>query len=446
MLWLLPALTLILLIIASAFFSGGELALMTLDPLKLETAARRGNRLAAMQKRMRGTPQRILSTILLCNNLVNITFATIGTTLTIKHLAPVSGIGEERALVVSTIVMTVLLVVFGELLPKTLAAIAPAKLASIVTYPLFLIDWVLTPFNWLISVVMMPLVLLITGGRSVRQHTASVEDIGTALALAYASGTLHHTDAAVAQEALTFSRKNLGDVMTPRVDFVALPETSTAGEALRLMTESGFSRIPIYASGLDEITGVLMLKDLVRARLQQPQGEQDSQVGWESQPCAPLARRPAFFPETKSIVETLAEMRQLRVHLALVIDEHGGTAGLVSLEDIIEELVGDIRDETDADSSADVISRGAEFVIVTGRARIESLPELAGIELGDSEAVTVGGLMMERLGRPALVGDEISVGEIKVTALKVLGNQIKLMRITRQATKAQPGQPVSDQD
>jgi putative hemolysin len=446
MFWLVSVLTLVLLIIASAFFSGGELALMTLDPLKLETAARRGNRLAAMQKRMRGTPQRILSTILLCNNLVNITFATIGTTITIKHLAPVSGIGEQRALVISTFVMTILLVVFGELLPKTLAAIAPAKLASIVTYPLFLIDWLLTPFNWLISAVMMPVVLLITGGRSVRQHTTSVEEIGTALAIAYASGNLHRTDAAVAQEALTFSRKNLGDVMTPRVDFVALPETSTAGEALTLMTESGFSRIPIYLSGLDEITGVLMLKDLVRSSLREARGGRDAEDRWADQPCGPLARRPAFFPETKSIVETLAVMRQMRVHVAIVIDEHGGTAGLVSLEDIIEELVGDIRDETDADSSADVVSRGAGFAIVTGRARIESLPELSQIELGDSEAVTVGGLMMERLGRPAVVGDEISVGEMKVTALKVLGNQIKLMRITRSVPETRAGQPVSDQD
>lgn len=446
MFWLVSVITLILLILASAFFSGGELALMTLDPLKLETAARRGNRLAALQKRMRGTPQRILSTILLCNNLVNITFATIGTTITIKYIAPVAGISEERALVLSTVVMTVLLVVFGELLPKTLAAIAPAKLASIVTYPLFVIDWLLTPFNWLISTVMMPVVLLITGGKSVRQHTASVEDIGTALAMAYASGTLHRTDAAVAQEALTFSRKNLGDVMTPRVDIVALPETATAGAALMLMTESGFSRLPIYASGLDEITGVLMLKDLVRSSLRESQGGRDPVDRWTDLPCAPLARRPAFFPETKSIVETLAEMRQMRVHLALVIDEHGGTAGLVSLEDIIEELVGDIRDETDADSSADVISRGAGFAIVTGRARIESLPELSSIEITDSEVTTVGGLMMEQLGRPAVVGDEISMGEIKVTALKVLGNQIKLMRITHTAPETPASPPISDQD
>jgi putative hemolysin len=431
MAWILPSVVLVLLIIASAFFSGGELALMTLDTLKLETAARRGNRLAILQRRMRGTPQRILSTILLCNNLVNITFATIGTAITIKHLAPLAGLSEERALVISTVVMTLLLVLFGELIPKTLAAIAPIKLASIVTYPLFVIDWLLTPFNWLVGLLMMPLIKLLSGGRTARHTLTSVEDVGTALMLASASGHMHRTDAAVAHEALTFSHKDLSDVMTPRVDIVAVPDTATVGEALTLMTSSGFSRLPVYHGGLDEITGVLMLKDLVRTSLAAAQAGIDPEDRWAQQPCAASARQPAYFPQAKSVVETLAEMRSRRAHLAIVIDEHGGTAGVVSLEDILEELVGDIRDETDADSSADVIRRGADYVIVTGRARIESLPELDDVELGGSEVMTVGGLMMEQLGRPAVVGDEILLTAVKITALKVLRNSIKLMRIER---------------
>lgn len=429
MAWILPSITMILLILAAAFFSGGELALMTLDPLKLETAARRGSRLARLQQRMRGTPQRILSTITLCNNFVNIAFATIGTALTIKHLAPLAGLNEDHALIISTIAMTLLTVIFSELVPKTLAAIAPSRLASIVTYPLFIIDWILTPFNILILGVLMPLVRLLSGGRSTRHHLTSAEDVGTALSLASASGFLNETDVEVAREALRFSHKDLSDVMTPRVDIIAVPDTATVGEALTLMTQTGFSRLPVYHSGLDEITGVLMLKELVRTSLTAAQQGLDPEDRWARQPCNPFAREPAYFPQTKSIVETLAEMRKMRVHLAIVVDEHGGTAGVVSLEDILEELVGDIRDETDAEHSVDVIRRTAEYTIVTGRARIDSLPELAGIELGDSDVMTVGGLMMERLGRPASVGDEIVLDSIRITALKVLRNSIKLMRI-----------------
>jgi CBS domain containing-hemolysin-like protein len=433
MVLLVPIVILLLLVLGSAFFAGGELALMALDPIRLETLARRGSRLAELQQKLRGAPQRILSTILLCNNLINITFATIAAALALKHLAPIHGVGEKQALVVSTVASTLLLVMFGELLPKTIAAINPARLAAIVTYPLFLIDILLTPFNWLVAMVLMPLVRSLSGGRSTPQHRTSAEDVGTALALAYASGQLSHTDAAVAREALRFSQKDLADVMTPRVDVVAVPETASVGEALTQMTHTGFSRLPVYRENLDEITGVLMLKDLVRASLSAASAGHDPEDRWAQEPCLPHARQPAYFPLTKSIVESLAEMRRVRVHLAVVVDEHGGTAGVVSLEDILEELVGDIRDETDADHSADVIRRGPGFVIATGRTRLDSLPEFAAVQLGDSAAVTLGGLMMERLGRAVVVGDAIAVDGLTVTALKVMRNRIKLLRVEQVA-------------
>ena len=161
------------------------------------------------------------------------------------------------------------------------------------------------------------------------------------------------------QEPCAFASRP-GDVMTPRVDIVAVPETATVGEAAGAdWRESGFLAPAAVSGGLDEITGVLMLKDLVRASLEA--GADRSLIARTVGPGS-RARdwrgKPHTFPETKSIVETLAEMRQMRVHLAVVVDEHGGTAGVVSLEDILEELVGDIRDETDADHSADVIRRG----------------------------------------------------------------------------------------
>jgi putative hemolysin len=176
-----------------------------------------------------------------------------------------------------------------------------------------------------------------------------------------------------------------------------------------------------------------MLKDLVRASLSAASAGHDPEDRWAQEPCLPHARQPAYFPLTKSIVESLAEMRRVRVHLAVVVDEHGGTAGVVSLEDILEELVGDIRDETDADHSADVIRRGPGFVIATGRTRLDSLPEFAAVQLGDSAAVTLGGLMMERLGRAVVVGDAIAVDGLTVTALKVMRNRIKLLRVEQVA-------------
>jgi putative hemolysin len=429
MVLLIPLAIAIVLILTSAFFSGGELALMKLDRITIETNLRKGSKVALLQKRLRAKPQRFLSTILIGYNVANIGLATYAAALSMKLLGP--KLGEQQALAVSTVVMTIIITIFAELLPKTLAALNTEGFARWVTYPLYIMDLVLTPVNWLIELVLTPLVKLFSRGRAVPSEAMGREELATALSMALISGRLEKADAAVAREALHFSQKSLGDVMTPRVDVVAVPEDASVGEAMEVMSNGGFSRLPVYRESLDEIIGVLMLKDLVRLSLRSAQSGRDPEDKWAKQPCAPQARQPAFFPESKTIVSTLAEMRQLRVHLAVVIDEHGGTAGVVSLEDIIEELVGDIRDETDSDHSADVIQRGAGFMIVTGRARLESLPELADVDLGELEASTVGGLMLERLGRPAIVGDMVQVDGVRIVALKVLRTQVKLLRIEK---------------
>jgi CBS domain containing-hemolysin-like protein len=224
------------------------------------------------------------------------------------------------------------------------------------------------------------------------------------------------------------------------------------------MVESGFSRLPVFHEDLDEITGVLLLKDLVTFSLRGARDGRDPRDAWASEPAAPLKREVVSYPGTKGVDETLAELRRERTHLAVVVDEHGGTAGVVTLEDILEELVGDIQDESDSAHSADVIRRHGGVLLVTGRARLDSLPELDSVELGETEATTLGGLLMERLGRPAVVGDSIWLPPqpvyrpphagnghgangagtgaeepapqgLKVTALKVLRTRIKLMRV-----------------
>jgi CBS domain containing-hemolysin-like protein len=212
------------------------------------------------------------------------------------------------------------------------------------------------------------------------------------------------------------------------------------------MTESGFSRLPVYHEDLDEIVGVLLLKDIVTWSLGQAEGGRDPQDRWATAPVMQFLREAPRYPHTKGVVDTLAELRRERTHLAVVVDEHGGTAGIVTLEDILEELVGDIQDESDSYHSADVVRRSGGVLLVTGRARLDSLPELEAVELGETESTTLGGLLMERLGRPAVVGDtlylpprsdhwladgqdEAPAQGLQVTALKVMRTRIKLMRV-----------------
>ena len=418
----------IALLMVSAFFSGGELALMALDQLNVETEARKGSQIAKLQRYLRSRPQRFLSTILIGNNIANVSLATYAAWLANKYLVGQLGLAQELALAISAGVMTVLITIFSELLPKTLAALNTRKFAQAVTYPLYICNILLTPVNVLTEKVVLPMIHLLTGGNTKSEQKIQRDELATAISLARTGGGQHSKDIAMAHGAMGMAQRDLEDVMTPRVDLVAIADNATAGEALQQMLDSGFSRLPAYGKDLDDISGFLLMKDLVRLSLR---GAADSNNGWSASPVKPLLRKIAHLPETKGVVETLSEMQRQRVHLVVVVDEHGGTAGIVSMEDILEELVGEIVDESDKDGSMDVLRQGESYLIVSGKARIGQLPELHSFDTKGYEASTVGGLMLEVLGRPAVVGESIEVDGAKITAVKVLQNRIKLLRIDR---------------
>jgi putative hemolysin len=419
----------VLWLLLLAFFAGGEIMVLALDPLRLETESAAGSRSARILRRLRLDPQRFLTSMLIGNNVASMSLAAYFTSQSITLLGGPGGLSIESATLFSAVTMIVVQTLFGELIPKTLAAVSGQRLSQRLALPLLWTQHLFTPFSWLLESAIRPLIRLLSGGRTGMGEQLGLADLETALQMAHRSGQLHKTDAAVASEALDFSHTSLGEVMTPRVDVVAVEEGVTIGTALTVMTDSGFTRLPVYRDSLDEITGALLLKDLVQRSLRWAIGGRDAEDRWVAEPAAPHLRQVAHFPATKSIVEALAEIRQQRLHLAVVVDEHGGTAGIVTLEDILEELVGDIRDETDHDHSVDVVRRYDDHVIVTGRARLDQLPELAGLDLEGSETSTIGGLMMERLGRPAVVGDQIQLGGVLITALKVLRTRIKLLRL-----------------
>lgn len=457
-----PLLILLGLLVLSALASGTEIALLTLSPVRLEAAARRGDVLARLQQRLRAQPERLLATILIANNVVNISMASLAASLALQIARGQGGLSEGQALAISTVTMTVLIVIFGELIPKTLGAVQPEAFAAVITRPVYLLDKLLLPVHWLMARTVSPLLRWLSGGKAGMEQVPTLEEVRTMLSLAHAGGHVNRADAQVAQEALRFSSRDLEDVMTPRVDVVAVADTAVVGEALTLMMESGFSRLPVYHEDLDEIIGVALLKDLVALSLRRAEGGRDPEDSWAREPLRPVLRSVVSYPGSKSVVEALAELRRERTHLAVVVDEHGGTAGIVTLEDILEELVGDIQDESDKAGSADVLRRSGGVLLVSGRVRLDSLPELEAAELGETEASTLGGLLMERLGRPAVVGDSIwlplregytdynagpaaglngspagadpaqasgTARGLRVTALKVLRTRIKLLRV-----------------
>lgn len=437
----------LLLVALSALAAGAEIALLSLNTVRLEAEARRGNRLARLQQTLRREPQRMLTTILIVGNVLNAALTTYAAVLCTDILAPLLGLSREQALFLNTVVVAMVIIVVCDLIPKTMGAVRPEAFAAVISWPVAFFDRLFVPVHWLMNLTVTPLLHRLTGGKTDMDKVPTLEEVRTMLSLAHSGGQVHLADAQVAQEALRFSSKDLQDVMTPRVDVVAVPETSQVGPALTLMMESGFSRLPVYHEDLDEIIGVLLLKDLVALSLKRAKGGHDPLDRWAEEAVKPLLRSVVTYPGSKSVVEALAELRRERTHLAVVVDEHGGTAGIVTLEDILEELVGDIQDESDNPHSADVVRRSGGTLLVTGRARLDSIPELEAVDWGETEASTLGGLLMERLGRPAVVGDSIYLPPrsdqwsanggaadseapgLQVTALKVMRTRIKLMRV-----------------
>ncbi|MCC7479123.1 HlyC/CorC family transporter [bacterium] len=434
-------------LLALAFFASGEIAIMALDPLAAETEARKGSRSAKILQRLRSKPQRLLTTMLIGNNLASMGLAAWFTGWCISYLVEARQlVSTAQATMIAAVAMTVLQTVFGELLPKTVAAVSGIRLARLLAVPAAFFQTVLSPFSWLLEVALLPLVNRLSGGKNAMETSVSRAELSTALVLAQKGGELHSIDAQVAREALDFSSTDLREVMTPRVDVAAVPDTTLIGAALELMSQRGFSRLPVFHEDIDEVIGVVLMKDLVRHATKVGTQGKDPLDSWAVESLLPMMRQILFFPDSKSIVDALRELQAASSHMAVVVDEHGGTAGIVTLEDILEELVGDITDEFDSAQNVDILRRTDEYAIVSSRARVDQLPELEGLELEDVEASTIGGLLMERLGRGVRVGDELLLEGnemnpgVKITALKVQGNRIKLLKLERVSNAAQEEQ------
>jgi len=217
------------------------------------------------------------------------------------------------------------------------------------------------------------------------------------------------------------------ELMVPRIDIVASPAPSTVRELLDRIVDSGHSRVPIYEDSIDNITGVVYAKDLLR----------HLRDGSQEAPVQPLAREASFVPETKKVDELLHEMQQRRVHLSIVVDEYGGTAGLISIEDLIEEIVGEIRDEFDVEESMIEEVSDTEAVF-DARVSIRDVNDTLDLEIDDEDFDTLGGLLYHELGKVPNVGDEVHVDSARVTVLTTTGRRVRKVRVTRDPPRTPP--------
>lgn len=389
------------LILLSGMFSSAETSFTLLDKTRLRVQARKGDYKSRVLSRLWERPEYFFTPLLVGNNLVNITAAVILTSLLVRIWG---GMGAFY----STIIGTLLLLYLGELLPKSLAARFPNTLSRIMFFPLFLIFILLYPISFLINSGIMLLKRVIPGLRT-GETFFSREEIK-----ALASGWGKTELSEILERALSFSAKTVGDIMVPRVDFRAFPGELPLAKVLEEAKDMRYSRYPIFEGSLDNIVGVLYLKDLL-------QSEVDYKI-----PCREKSRPPLFLIESLSLIQALEEMRGKRATLALVVDEYGGTSGLVTIEDILEEIVGEIWDEYDHPVSLLKEEKGK--FIVDARISLEELSHRLKLSL-KSEAVTLGGFLEEIAGKIPSPGEKFLVDGVLFEVMESSGKEVRKVQV-----------------
>lgn len=379
---------LIVCICLSAFFSASETALTSVSRIKLLNMIDDNieTKKAKQILKLVENPQKLLSAILIGNNIVNIGASSIATVLAMKIL-PSNGAG------VSTIVMTIVVLIFGEITPKTMAAQDSEKVALGVVKFVSVVVLVFTPAIIVLNFVTGNLVKLLGGGQKEKAPTITQAELKTMVNVSHEEGVLQVEERKMLNNVFDFRQSRAREVMTPRTDICALPDTATYEEAVEMFKTEKYSRLPVYRENIDDIIGVLYLKDILDF-------DKNKFV------ITKVMREPYYTYETKDISSLLKEMRAKRVGFAVVLDEYGGTGGIVTLEDMVEEIMGKFSDEFDEEDDEISAVRENEF-IVDGIARLDDVNEMLGTKIECVHAETIGGYVTVLLGRFAQKGEVI---------------------------------------
>ncbi|MEW6506116.1 MAG: hemolysin family protein [Bacteroidota bacterium] len=422
--WLLKLLLLILSLLLSAFFSGSEVALFTLDKKKLRELKKSNRIVGSYIQSMLENPKRLLVTILLGNTIVNIS-ASIIAVLIALDAADYFNISKEVVLLIQIVMLTIIILFIGEVTPKFLANKFPVQFARLAAVPLYWFSIIFYP----IAKIVTDLFKFFTGkvksdkGSAVFKKTETTE-ITELTGFRADKGTFEEGESEIIQSIVDFKNVTTREIMTPRVDIVAVPVETDFNDLMKIITDSGHSRIPLYENNLDNITGIIYAKDLLPYLRNQELRKTLS--------LKKIARDAMFVPETKMINDLLHEFQEKKMHLGIVVDEYGGTAGLVSLEDIIEEIVGDIRDEFDREEKQ-INKLNENTYLVLGKVTIDELNELLEQDFSseNDDYDTIGGFIFNQGGIIPQQGFHFTYNNYKFTVKEVVNKRINKVLIEK---------------
>jgi putative hemolysin len=411
-------LSVLVLLICSAAASGSETAFFSLSPSQLNEI-----RVAKTQSSKRvvtllETPKRLLATILIVNNLINVGIVIISSFLVNNYLD--FSANPLLGFLFQIVIITSILLLFGEILPKVLATRSPIKVATLMSMPLSIMQRLLSPLSRLL----VNSTRFIDKRQAYKNHNVTLDDISNAIDIT-ADGKVDSDDRKIMKSITRFGAINAREIMSPRVDLTTIDNSMPFREVQSIIIESGYSRIPVYNDTPDTITGILYIKDLL------PHLSEDDNFDWEK-----LVRQPFFVPENKPINDLMQEFQEKKIHLAVVVDEYGGTSGIITLEDIIEEIVGEINDEFDIEAENNFFSRIDEHnYIFEGKTTINDMCRVLGIDdrifddaKGESESLA--GLILELAGKMPATGETFSIGDYTFRIEAADKRRIKKVKIT----------------
>lgn len=414
---------LIILVTMSAFFSASETALTAFNRSKLKAIAEKNQRKADLLKGWLKKPNEILTALLIGNNIVNILASSIATMVAISILG-----NNSRAIAISTGAMTILLLIFGEITPKVVAKAYSTHISNAVIKLVYMLSKLFLPISKILMIVSKLIARMFGVKIDEIAFLITEEEIKSVVSVGEEEGVIEEEEKKMIHSIFEFTDTTVKEIMIPRTTVFAVEASKTLEEIWDVITGNGYSRIPVYEEGIDNIIGVFYIKDIFNVIRD---GKLNMQV-------KSFIREAYFVPETKALVEMLEEFKKKHIHMAIVLDEYGGTSGIITIEDLIEEIVGDINDEFDIEHDEEIKKVADNKYIIDAMLDVEFLNEELSIDLPVSEDYdSLGGYIYSVLGRVPLEKDTITHdnGKVEIRVLEVDNRRIVKALIIKREEK-----------
>ena len=408
----IQAVTIVFLILLSAFFSSAETSMTAANRIHIRSLAEQGNKRAIILEKVISNSGKMLSTILIGNNIVNIAASSLATTFTIKVLG-------NMYIGVATGVMTLLVLLFGEITPKTIATLQADRLALAYARPVYWLMTILTPVIFIVGKLAGGILFVLRIDPNARQGTITEHELRSMVNASEENGVIEREEKQMLYNVFDFGDSTAKDVMIPRIDMTFIDVESTYKELMDIFKEDMHTRFPVFEDNTDNVIGIINIKDL----LLYPENEEFY--------IRKILREPYFTYEYKRTTDLMMEMRKASVNLAIVLDEYGSTAGLVTLEDLLEEIVGEIRDEYDEDEEEPIreIQPNREYEVL-GSAKLNDINEVLGTKLESEDYDSIGGYIIEQLDCLPKEGDSVTLENgMRLVVDELDKNRIELVHI-----------------